>query len=560
MFLLLNLTRAFEPPWEYDSLEYHLASPAAYHRAGRVFFMRNNVYANFPQNTEMLYFLAMRVTESPDRGAQVGMLLGAAFGFLTALALGSMIAGLAGKEVGDAAAAMFYTWSGVTIYSGVPYVELPLFFYGTLALWGLLWSWRRRRTPPGARGWVWLAGIAAGLAMGVKYTAALLVFLPVLGGLLAVGLLRRVGWTEALRRAACFAGAALLLFSPWMIRNFVNTRNPVYPLMYRVFRSTNWDPQKDARWMDAHSPRIPRDLGKLVKAAGAQAHEALFFDERKASLLLLLFVPLTLLARKRTRGVILLLVAHQVLLFFLWFFFTQHNVRFLEAWIPAMAGLSALGLGAAFATGQAGGLRPLIIVLLLVAPPRWWNYTNVADSLGVALGSVSPQAYFTGPARIGFKTGYAAMQFINDPTNLPPGSKILFLGEARTFYCRRDHVAGTVFDDNVLEEIVNASKTAEDVRNGLKQRGITHLYVNTPELARLQESYRYPYRGVERLGMLDGFDWGLFGRFAEAYLEHVATFGGSGAEDFPWQSWNASRETAAAGGSPGRFIALYAVR
>ena len=161
-FLLLNFTRAFEPPWEYDVLEYHLAAPAAYHEASRVFFIRDNAYANFPQNAEMLDLLAMDLTGSPDRGAVVGQILGAALGFFAALALRGMIAGVAGKEAGDAAGALFYVWPGVTVYSGVAYVELPLMFYAMLALWGLLWSWRRKLTRPGPRGWVALSAIATG--------------------------------------------------------------------------------------------------------------------------------------------------------------------------------------------------------------------------------------------------------------------------------------------------------------------------------------------------------------------------------------------------------------
>jgi len=593
LFLVLNLTRAFEPPWEYDSLEYHLAAPAKYHRAGRVYFLRRNVYANFPQNVEMLYFLAMQVTGSPERGAQVGMMLGGAMGFLAALAVGGMVAGLAGREAGDLAAAMFYTWPGVTVYSGVAYVELALIFYGTLALWGVVWSWRRRRTAPGGRGWVWLAGLAAGLALGVKYTAALLVVVPCLVWLLVIGRpFLRGGFfrPEALRRAGCFAGMALLAFGPWMVRNFANTRNPVYPLLYRAFDGRNWSPEKDARWTQAHAPKFsflrrqaegpdPAAVGhpqtaapsagagrkgrkpwRLVRELGAQAREAVVFDERKASLPVLLFIPLVLLAGRRTRGVVALLLGHQVLLFLLWFFFTQRNVRFLEVWMPSMAALSALGVAAVASSPRAAGLRPLIVVLLLVGPSRWVNYLNVQRSLGVALGAVSPREFFAGPAQVDFKVGYAAMQFINDPAQVPPDAKVLFLGEARTFYCRRDHLAATVFDDQPIEEVLTGAQTPQEVRDRFRRHGITHLYVDTRELARLQESYRYVFQGRERLGMLDGFDWDLFGRFAGQYLEPVATFLGRGAQGFPWSEWDRLRERAAAGDRAARLVALYAVR
>jgi 4-amino-4-deoxy-L-arabinose transferase-like glycosyltransferase len=552
LFLLLNLTRAFEPPWQYDSLEYHLAAPAAYRDAGRVFFMRDNAYASFPQNMEMLYLLSMNLTGSPDRGAILSQMLCAALGFLAAMALRGLVAGVAGKTTGELAAAIFYTWPAVTLYSGSAYVELPLMFYGTLALWGLVWSWRRKLTRPGPRGWVILAAAATGLAMGVKYTAALLFFIPILAWLAATGFAASVAPKEILRRIGLFVAVSLLCFSPWLIRNFADTDDPVYPLLYTVFGSTHWDAQKNARWRQAHSPR---DLtpGNLV----AQAREALFVDspegERltEASLLLFIFVPFALLTRRWTRLVALLLAGNLALIFALWFYFTQQNLRFLEAGAPVLAGLSAIGLGAVLPNRHAHGLRHVVILLLLFEPSRWNNYVYFERPFDSAL-RVGSGDYF--------KT-YApeAMKALDDPDLLPHKAKVLFLGEARMFYCRRVHAASTVFDTNALEEIVRAARTPEDIRDGLQKQGITHLYVDTEELHRLQTTYRYFYNGREQLGMLDGFDWDLFARFAKDYLRPVwADPARMRDAPFPWERWPKLLELS--GANAVNFIVIYELK
>ena len=481
LFLLLNLVCAFEPPWQYDVLEYHLAAPAAYHDAGHVFFMRNNAYANFPQNTEMLYLLAMNLTGSPDRGAIVGQLLCAALGFLAALALRGLIAGVAGKTAGDLAAAIFYTWPAVTMYSGCAYVELPLIFYGTLALWGLVWSWRRKLTRPGPRGWVILAAGATGLAMGVKYTAALLFFIPIVIWLAGTGFAASVAPKEILRRIGLFAGVAILCFSPWLIRNYTDTRDPVYPLLYQRFHSANWDAQKDARWRQAHSPK---DLSPANFIA--QAREALFVDSPEgmpaASLMLFVFAPFALLARRWTRLAALLLVGNLALIYIFWFYFTQQNLRFLEVAGPVLAGLSAIGLSTLLPNRYAFGLKHAVILLLLLEPSRWINYIAAERSLGSALGIVSTDDYFKTRMPQFYAGYYQAMKVVNDPERLPHNAKVLFLGEAQMFYCRRVHAASTVFDTNALEEIVRAARTPEDIRAGLQKQSVTHLYVDTAEL------------------------------------------------------------------------------
>ena len=244
----------------------------------------------------------------------------------------------------------------------------------------------------------------------------------------------------------------------------------------------------------------------------------------EASLLLFLFVPFALLTRRWTRLVALLLAGNLALIYALWFYFTQQNLRFLEAGAPVLAGLSAIGLGAVLPNRHAFGLRHVVIVLLLIEPSRWFNYITAERSLGSALGVVSTEEYFKTRAPDLSRSLYQPMMAVNDPKLLPRNAKVLLLGEAQTFYCRRPCAASTVFDTNALEEIVRAARTPEDIRAGLQKQSITQLYVNTAELRRLQTTYRYVYEGQERLGMLDGFNWELFGRFAREYLRPVWTY------------------------------------
>lgn len=546
LFLIMNITRAFDPPYDYDSLEYHLAAPAAYHDARRVFFMRDNVYANFPQNSEMLYLAAFELTESKARGVQLGQLLGGLMGLLAALALREMVRGVSGKEAGDIAAAMFYLWPGVTVYSGVAYVELPLMFYATLAFWGLLWSWRRKLTRPKTTGWLALSGIATGLALGVKYTAALFVFVPIIIWIILLALRQRPFARHIVRHALVHGIAMTICFSPWLIKNLVNTRNPVYPLLYSVFDGKNWDAQRDARWTQAHSPK---DVS--AKRAVEMAKEAIFVNDFKVSFMALLFLPFIFLSRRRERMPALWLALTVGLLFLLWFRLTQQNLRFLEIGAPLAIGLAAIGAGRAVSLGGFP-IRILIVMLLFIAPPRWVNYTFFEQSIGVAIGKQTRDEYFEKDAQ-DFRSGYSAMKFLN---GLPDTSKILFLGEARAFYCERDHVVATVFDKNPLQDIFSGASTPDEVRARIAERGITHIYVDTPELARLQDSYRFMFNGREYEGMFDGFDWRLFGQFIDRHTTLVWSLP-EGIKDFPWARWPEAREW---GGRAPKMIAIYEIQ
>ena len=73
------------------------------------------------------------------------------------------------------------------------------------------------------------AGLFAGWAVGIKYTGGLSVILV---GLLIASRLLKVDRHDAMKGFCLYAGSALLVFAPWMIKNTLYLGNPVFPFFY----------------------------------------------------------------------------------------------------------------------------------------------------------------------------------------------------------------------------------------------------------------------------------------------------------------------------------------
>ena len=241
----LNTTRAFVPPLDYDELEYHLAAPAKYMHEGHIVFISDNAYASFPQNVEMLFLDAMILRGGVEDSFALGRLINTGLGLCAAGAVGVCAAAMFHPLAALPAVAIFYTWPAINHVTHIAYVELGLILFATLAM---LTAFEYRRS--GRRSnYVALLGILCGLAAGVKYPAVLFVCLP--AGLWVLF----VGARRAIVHALIYTALALAVFSPWLIRNFVNTGNPVYPLAGRILDGADWSARKDARWQNAHSPK-----------------------------------------------------------------------------------------------------------------------------------------------------------------------------------------------------------------------------------------------------------------------------------------------------------------
>ncbi len=481
LLVFLNALRAFIPPIEYDEMEYHLAAPAKYVRQGRVSFIWDNAYASFPANVEMLFLDAMLIRGGVEEGFALGRLLNVALGVLAACAAGACAAAIFGHAASVPAAAILYTWPAVNTLALAAYVELGLLLYVGLALLAA-YVYAREQRPAQAV----LLGIVCGLAAGCKYPAVLFVCVA---ACLWVVAMARAKWAM---HGAVFAAAAFLTFSPWLIRNVVNTENPVYPLAWKFFNGGHWSDRKEARWQKAHTA-ADRSLAGMWRSLRRTATERYPREDspRTMSVLLVVLLPLAFVRRGwRTKAGVLVALAALCVLG--WLMFTHRITRFLLPWLVPLVLVNAAGAVALEGTrrlGRAVGIG--LVVLALLEARATYSVRLPAEEFEVFRGRYGAEELY---ARLFEHASYGhdAITFIN---RLPAGSRVLFYGEARTLYCTGDVVAPTVFDENPLDAIVDAARSEDDILAGLKARGVTHLYVNLVELHRLQWSYAFRHGG-----------------------------------------------------------------
>jgi hypothetical protein len=221
---------AMGPVTDGDALCYHLQVPKVFLMRGSVGFDPDLHETVYPLVTELIYAPALEF-----RGPVVCRWLAWALG----LSFAANVTALARPSLGCRA-----WWAG-TIAMLVPAVsngmsaplnDVSLAAFGTAALF----AWTRFLDRPSVSAAV-VAGIYAGLAIGVKYPAlvlwGLLVVATLLGGLIHRSTNPRPGMARWVAMATLYTMAAVSVGGWWYLRAYHHTGNPVYPFFRQAFGS-----------------------------------------------------------------------------------------------------------------------------------------------------------------------------------------------------------------------------------------------------------------------------------------------------------------------------------
>lgn len=238
----LSFLLTLVPPFEaFDALLYHLAQPARVLQEGGLHFVDIPQFW-FPNLTENVYLWALAM--GSERAAQI---IHFAWGTLSALLLWRWTVKVWNLEIGRKTLLLLVGIPSLPMLASWAYADMALVFYATATLYTLT-SFESAKS----RAWLYLAGITAGLAMGVKYTSFTV---PVASGLLIL-FWRRRSFSQAGIHAAQFSLIALISAIPWYARNAMIMRNPFYPF---VFDGRYWDAFR-AQWYAGTGTGIGWDL------------------------------------------------------------------------------------------------------------------------------------------------------------------------------------------------------------------------------------------------------------------------------------------------------------
>ncbi|MDF1591306.1 MAG: phospholipid carrier-dependent glycosyltransferase [Desulfobacterales bacterium] len=495
------------PPVSRDALTHHLAVPKLYLKHGGIFEIPHVVFSYFPMNIDLLYLIPLYFDN--DIATKY---IHFSFALLTAWLIFNYLY----KRLD-----LFYALLGALFFLSLPlivklsitvYVDLGLVFFSTAAIiYFFKWIESRFKLKH-----LMISACWCGLALGTKYNGLVILFLLTLFVPFVYVRKRPAGGlnqAKAVGYAAIFMAVALLVFLPWMIRNYQWTQNPIYPLYHNWFSQ-----QQIAAPADITNENDDNNgnTGTKLKAGSTRSQkqriglfgyrkiiyneswweialvplrifftgkdgDPQYFDGRLNPLLFILpffaFI-LSPKAHSQSETEKWIWLVFSLLFLMITFFQVEMRIRYVAPIVPPLIILSMMGLHQIYVTVTArypagSSIIPRAVITAVAGMMLLINAFYIMHQFR----EVQPIAYLSG--RVGRdeyiearRKEYPAVQFANK--NLPAAAKILsiFLGN-RIYHSDKIMIS----DPNVFLGAVKKSDSPQEISIDLRKIGLTHLII-----------------------------------------------------------------------------------
>lgn len=489
--ILCILLLASVPPVSRDALTHHLFIPKLYLQHGGMYEIPYLSVSYYPMNLDLLYLIPLYF-----KNDIAPTFIHFAFALITSVMIYRYLVRRISKTYALLGVLFFLSIPIIVRLSSTAYVDLGLIcflFASLLYLFDWIESGFKLKC-------LILSGIFCGLAIGTKYNGLIGLFLL---GLFVPFVYARyhVGQKQyAVKAIGCcviFVVTAVIMFSPWMMRNIAWTGNPIYPLYNSLFKivDTNVETKPDTE-LEEHNNishiRILREiygeswlqiaLIPLRVFFQGQDDNPQYFDGKTNPFLLLLPLFAFLGIRSGTRQEKtekLLMLFFSVL--FLIYACAQASIRirYFSAILPPLVVLSMFGLFNIqtqilnWSFLKSGLIKKLVIsgiifVMLGLNAIYLVNRFRQDQPLSYLWGNVIREEYIQA-----YRPEYASYKYANE--HLDQNSKILgvYIGN-RGYYSDR-HIE---FSTEILRSLASNSKNDRYIAEKLKEKGFTHILVN----------------------------------------------------------------------------------
>lgn len=506
VYLILHIAAivilSWVPPVSRDALTHHLAIPKLYLKHGGIYEIPSIVFSYYPMNIDLLYLIPLYFGNDI-----IPKLIHFAFGVLTAWLVFNYVKRVTNLFFGLFGAAFFLSLPLIVKLSITVYVDLGLVFFTTASV---IYIFRWVEDSFKLKNLI-VSAFWCGMALGTKYNALIVLFLlslfvpyMIVKTNIGIASVQRL----ALKYATVFVLVSLTIYSPWMVRNYIWTKNPIYPLYNSWFNPQKVQPQQvfygssekitDPEGEMGEHPKIstnPLLYRKIIYNESwwqiALVPVRIFFSGRDSDpqyfdgklnpfLFILPFFAFISPGAKRPYVAlnVKFLAAFSVLFVLFAFFKTDMRLRYIAPMVPALVILSMVGLyhlniwlrtrfkESALVTCKVFMTATMLCMLIIntVYFVQQFFYVKPFDYV---TGRVDRDEYIKR-----FRGEYPVIKYANN--NLSDRSKILsiFLGN-RIYYSDITMLS----DANIFFGAVNRSNASEQILSGLRKDGITHIIV-----------------------------------------------------------------------------------
>ena len=472
VFIAPMLLLPMYPPVSWDETSYHLPYARFYvehHGLAVNPYLR---YALNAHNIDLLYSLSLLFSDDI-----LAHLFHASFAFLTALGIYSLGKTVSGRRTGVIAAVIFLLDPIILFLMKTSYIDLGFASFVFLSFYGLT-MWSRS----GQNGWLYIAGFASGIAAGSKYIGIMLI--PVFAAWIIIEGRKVSPFVK-------YLSLALIFGSPWLIRNYIISGDPIFPAGGNIFGySWLWSKADSIDQINEMTWGLKKDLPSLYHLPLDFIHNIQRFREDTVPWgMIPVFSAFLLFVRFNSFGKRLcIFVCANILL---WFFSTQ-ILRYLVYLFPMMALLSALVIVTVFSliheklkiAGSKIRLNPptvllttggkiigIAIVFVFFASLRtpYMQYLKNRDNTRLPVTKAARQEYIA--KRI---TGYRLLQIANKE----PSSAIYQIGFENTFYFAKGKMIGDWFGPARYSLILDVYTDTEKLYETLASMHVQLFLVN----------------------------------------------------------------------------------
>ncbi len=448
LLLAASFLRALSPSLAGDGLDYHLTAATRPLQTGRFVYLPTLTYTNWPCGTEMLFSLLLGISyKAPSALIQF------AAGLLVCGTIWVLANRLSGKTTAVISLILLLLITDFWAEICVSMVDVTLTAFTMLAIMCLQHVFLDENESETR--WDVLAALFAGLAATTKLTGFWVI---VCSSSMYILIQFKRSRSISPIRTFVFTATSVAVVTPWLIKSWVLTGNPIYPLLYRWLGGIEWSATAWTRFQLAHliynTPRGMQPTPAVLQ------HTHLMY----ASAGVAVFIAIAIGAW-RTRRYCVLLTAFGVFLACI-SIGNYFNPRFLMPALPAL--LVVVGC-------WISGIRRLqtrewmlscialsLIIPLLQKSPKAW-VPNLPDAVELALGRLSAETY-----QLDNISEYHVSAYAN--SHLPSTARILIDGRQSTGLY---HAVAMISAFNLQDSLHFGSQT--ELITDLRRLGVTNL-------------------------------------------------------------------------------------